>query len=164
MYTLVIVDMQSHFYAKEELEITKNLKREILGAINNQASIVFVEFDHSGPTLECLTKLPEQHGYRSYTIEKQQNDGSHEVGALVIDKSLPVKHFKVAGINTDYCIASTVIGLSNLFPDGVIEVIDNCCASLWSMYGKPCNADHKNGLAMLKGIENVVITNSTQLI
>lgn len=156
--------MQESFYAKDDLEVTKNINREILSAINNKASIVFVEFSNSGPTMDCLAELPRSHGYRSYTTEKHKNDGSSDVAALALSKDLPIKHFKVVGINTDYCVASTVIGLSELFQDAVIEVIDNCCASLWSMYGKPCKADHQLGLDMLKGIENVIITNQTQLI
>ena len=164
MYTLVIVDMQVHFSAKDDLDVTKNIHKEILAAINNKASIVFVEFSNSGPTLDSLAELPRSHGYRSYTTEKNKNDGSSDVAALALSKDLPIKHFKVVGINTDYCVASTVIGLSDLFPDAVIEVIDNCCASLWSMHGKPCKADHRHGLDMLKGIENVIVTNQTQLI
>lgn len=163
MYTLLIVDMQGSFYAKETLQLTKNLEKEILCAINNKASIVFVEFSNSGPTLDCLAELPRGHGYSSYTIEKHQNDGSREIASLVVAHNLPVTHFKVTGINTDYCVAATVGGLSKLFPEAVIEVVDNCCASLWSK-GSPNKSDHEDGIKVMKKLTNVVITNQTQLI
>jgi nicotinamidase-related amidase len=163
MYSLIIVDMQESFFAKDSLEITKNIQREILSAINNQASIVFLEFSNSGATLACLSELPTHHGYRSYTIEKDKNDGANDVAALALGKDLPIHLFKIAGINTDYCVADTVAGLAALFPESTIEVIDNCCASLWSN-GYPNKYDHYDGIQMMRKFKNVVITTQSELI
>lgn len=157
-YTLVVVDMQPSFSAKEDMDVTQNIRKEIVSAINNKAHIVFVEFSYSGPTLSCLVELPHSIDYKNvHVIEKGRNDGSSEIHALVTAKDLPSNHFKVTGINTDYCVHATVDGLSYLYPKAKIEVISHACASLWAGNGQhPKN--HERGIEKMRGISNVSIT------
>jgi nicotinamidase-related amidase len=156
-YTLVVVDMQPSFSAKEEFEVTKNIQREIFSAIYDNAHIVFVEFSYSGPTLPCLLELPSTIGYKKhYVIEKHSNDGSVEVASIIKDKSLPADHIKVTGINTDYCVLATVAGLSRLYPDSKIEVVEDSCASLWDT-ASPNERHHLHGIESMKRYSNVSI-------
>lgn len=153
--------MQPSFSAKEEHDFTKNIQREIFSAMCSNAHIVFVEFSYSGPTLPCLVELPNNVGYKkSYVIEKHANDGSVEIAELIKDKSLPSGHLKVTGINTDYCVYSTVAGLSRIYPDSKIEVVEDSCASLWSE-GRPNNKHHTNGIDAMSALRNVTIKQVT---
>ncbi len=149
MYTLVIVDMQSAFGVLPESMITKNIQREIHVAMADGASIVFVEFSYTGPTLVSLVEITKQANYKNtYVIEKHTNDGSKEIFDLVTEKSLPNKHFKVTGVNTDYCVFETVRGMSKCFDTSVIEVIEDACAS---------NYNHKHGIDKMREISRVLI-------
>ena len=156
MYTLVVVDMQTHFVTTENLEFTKNIQREINQAVQDEAQIVFVEYSGSGETLQDLVSLTKDY-YRKHTIAKYHNDGSSEIQSLVEKESLSTD-FKVVGVNTDFCVKETVQGLSKKFPKGNIDVLWDCCASLW--YSRtPTKEHHLKGISKMAELPNVAIKN-----
>lgn len=127
MYTLVVVDMQERFTASTDTRTRKNVLREITQAVQDDAHIIFLEFNGCGPTLpELVEKLHTKCVFKT----KLTDDGSAEVESEVILNKLP-KHFKVVGVNTDCCVHATVRGLTARFAMANIDVIADACNSDW---------------------------------
>lgn len=143
MYTLVVVDMQPNFNSANGKRVRENCLREVKAAVIAGADIIFLEFSFYGPSHSDLT---EAAGKNYYVQSKTLDDGSAEVESQVRAKRLPV-HFKVCGINTDCCVASTVRGLTARFPRSTIEVVADACASDWY---------HNRGLNDMKSLQGFV--------
>lgn len=127
MYTLVVVDMQPGFDGALGSRVRANCLREIKQAMQDNAPIVFLEFNGYGDTMpELLDPVSNYENYHQYT--KSVDDGGPEVRDAVVEHGLP-KKFKVCGINTDCCVHATVRGLTNFFPMAMIEVIADACDS-----------------------------------
>lgn len=147
MYTLVVVDMQADFHAAKGERVRKNVLREITQAMQDDADIIFLEYNDSGPTLPELTEPVISSGYRKYWHRtKHGDDGSDEAKRCMFNHKLNRKHIKVVGVNTDCCVASTVVGLISLLPNVTIDVIADACDSDWY---------HNRGIDMLKKNINV---------
>lgn len=139
--------MQPNFHSANGKRVFKNCIREIKQAVIDSADIIFLEFSFYGPTHPELTDVA---GPNYYVQSKTMDDGSAEVEAQVRAKRLPV-HFKVCGINTDCCVASTVRGLTARFPRSTIEVVADACDSDWY---------HNRGLNEMKKLQgNVSVIN-----
>jgi nicotinamidase-related amidase len=147
MYTLVIVDMQPAFNAANRDRVVSNCFREILLAIKNDFPILFLEFDGYYNTHQKLMGAVKSSGYANYYVRlKNEDDGSDQIRRVVFDHALP-KNFRVCGVNTDCCVASTVKGLAARYPDSIIEVIADACGSDWY---------HERGLAEIKKLQGLV--------
>lgn len=140
MYTLVVVDMQSTFEAANNKRVRNNCKREILQAIESNASIIFVEYIGEGPTIPSLVRLTDDYD-RVFIVRKSTDDGSREVRKVIKDNKLPNRQIKVCGVNTDCCVADTVWGLAHKIKSAKIEVIPEACNS---------DNDHTYGLYSLQ--------------
>lgn len=147
-YTLLIIDMQPDcFNSATGKRVRKNCLREIKQAVKDQAHILFLEYYASGDTdPELLAAAPE--GSRSILI-KHQDDGSREVEDHVRVFKRPT-NFRICGINTDYCVLSTVRGLTSRFPMSKIQVVADACDSDWNHLGG------LDELTQMIGKENVV--------
>lgn len=144
-YVLLIVDMQPQFPAASGKTIIKNCKREIRKAMQEKASIIFLEYMGCGTTNDSLLSLTD--GYEQvWTQEKSSDDGSDVASSLIWKYSLSRTHIKVCGVNTDCCVKETVRGLISVFPKAEIDVIGDACNSDW---------DHGYGLSSMKKMPNV---------
>lgn len=146
-YSLIVVDVQSFFKAANLKRLRYNVKKEILTAIEDEASIVFVEFLGCGPTVNTLIELTDSY-YKTYLVRKMEDDGSQDIYNLIFDNDLPSEHLKMCGVNTDVCVKATAIGLAGLFPDSQIEIIAKACHS---------SVDHKAGIKEMSLIPNIFI-------
>lgn len=156
MYTLVVVDMQPYFKAATGKRVRENCLREIIKAVEDNASIIFLEFEGYERTLPELM-APVQNAYGNYYVQlKGIDDGSLEVEETVRKHDLP-KIFRVCGINTDCCVAATVRGLTARFPKSSIDVIADACDSDWNhMRGINTMADMGGNVSLKFKEENNV--------
>jgi hypothetical protein len=127
-YSLVVIDMQKAFTAARRKRVLLNCEKEINKAIKNNCSIIFVEYFNCGKTIKKLTDLTKNYK-KTYTVTKNNDDGSPEISCLFKSNRLPAKNIKVCGVNTDACVLDTVCGLShsNRFSKSIIDVIANAC-------------------------------------
>jgi hypothetical protein len=146
-YTLVVIDIQPEFEWSAR-KVLAPVKQEIHKAMQALQPILFVEYQGSGETLV----KPEVQGYRRhFTATKANDGGSREVQEAIRRFRLPRNNLRVCGVNTDYCVYSTIKGLDN----PKIEVVAPACWSDWEGTGSPAN--HNAGLQRLAKLPNVVI-------
>jgi Isochorismatase family len=132
MYTLCVIDMQDWFQVKPNTRVSDNSAREIKNAIQDGASILFVEYKDCGPTIEQLTRITqEQHYHNAYRVEKRGDNGSIPIIDKIRANNLHEGHIKVVGVNTDCCVYRTVCGLKFDLPNTLIEVVGDACDSYW---------------------------------
>jgi nicotinamidase-related amidase len=144
MYTLVIVDMQPDFNAANGTRVITNCLREIKQAMKDNASIIFLEYAHSGHTLAILSNATANYD-KSYITTKNEDNGAPQVSKLISKHKMPHKLIKVCGVNTDCCVKCTVEGLSLRYNQTSIDVIADACHSDWY---------HASGLDAMKKIPN----------
>src|SRR5574337_1932066 len=123
-YSLIVVDMQDYFLASRLKRVQNNCIREIKKAMDDNATIVFVEFDGYGPTIPQLTSLVKNKKYKkSHTVLKNMDDGGQPIHKLLVKRHLPRRNLKVCGVNTQYCVLSTIEGLMSRLKESSIEVV-----------------------------------------
>lgn len=150
-YTILIVDMQSSFDAANGSRVQQSCKREILKAMRDNATIVFVEFDGNGPTLPMLTDLVKKAKYKkTHYVIKYDDDGGTEVADYLRKKHLTRANMRVCGVNTNYCVLATVRGIKQHLNNSSLTIIADACASSTS-YG------HKHGLDTMHQLNNVKV-------
>jgi nicotinamidase-related amidase len=143
MYTLVVVDMQPGFTSACRKRVRINCLREVRKAYEAGAFIIFLELDGYQSTFFDLLSAAEGH---FIILDKFSDDGSKEVEREV-RRNKRSTNFKVCGINTDCCVASTVRGLTARFPMSTIEVIADACDS---------DHQHHAGLQTMKQLSSNV--------
>jgi len=121
MYSLVIVDMQPAFEAAKCNVTTDNVKRLIRQAIQDKANIITLEYEGFGPTrADLMTDLCSYNKYSN--AKKNDDDGADEAieaGASMFSKVV------VCGVNTSFCVKSTVDGLIRNGKE--VVVVKNAC-------------------------------------
>lgn len=147
-YTLVIIDMQDNFLASRKESVQKDIAKQIKKAMKDRAGIIFVEYLGCGKTYSQLVDLSEDYD-RSFTVYKDRDDGSKEVLNCLVDKKLPKSRLRVCGVNTQFCVRSTAVGLRDKLPKSKLQII-----------AKSCNSDygHECGLNSLKEFDNLSIS------
>lgn len=154
-YSLIVIDMQEDFFVTPDLEVTKNVQREVRDAVEAGADIIYVEYSYCGPTLPVITAMSD--GYnKNFYVTKSDDNGSKEIYERVKEYKLYDNYFKVTGVNTDCCVRSTVLGLCDRFPKARVEVINDACASLWCTK-RPSTTYHDRALTAMKSKANVSI-------
>lgn len=148
MYTLIVIDMQPRFSAANEPTIRAGVRKEIINAIANRADIIFAEFVGYGATHSDLYDLVSGKYNRHTTIYKSTDSGAREIQKEINTLGFMVKRFRVVGINTEYCVYSTIAGLKNRFPNTIIELVESGCGS---------DRSHTEGLAKIRKLETVAI-------
>jgi hypothetical protein len=148
-YSLLIIDMQSYFSAAHNSRVLKGCTREIKRAMQDKAAIIYLEYgwENYEPTLPILTNLTDQYK-RAYHVFKYTDDGSKEAADLIWRHNLPKRNIRVAGVNSNFCVRSTVEGLIKRMPHSRVHVIADAC---------DCNstASHRDGLSAMKQLPNV---------
>lgn len=136
MPSLIIIDMQLCFETARDQNIIYIIGGEIEYAKAKNYDIIVVESKHQGPTISYLKNLIQD--YRQFACAtKDQNDGS-----LVIKNALKNNRFDnselyVCGVNIEFCVKDTVIGLIKKFENSKIKVIKPACNGIqndWSEY------------------------------
>jgi hypothetical protein len=151
MYTLAIVDMQWYFGASRKASVIAACKREINKAMKARAGILFVEYANCRSTISSLKKMTRDAGYtKAITVTKSDDDGSREILNAIRASKFNDKKIKVAGVNTCYCVQSTVQGLSQGSKRPAIEVIADACNA-------PTSHAHNSGLNAMSRFRNVSI-------
>jgi nicotinamidase-related amidase len=141
LYTLCVIDMQDYFAAAHRNGVRKACIREIKKAMRNNAAILFVEYNNYGPTIELLTNLTKSAKYKkTYHVIKYCDGGGYEVTEFIKKNHLPKLNIRVCGVNTDYCVLATVLGINRRWQDTKIHVVADACDSTDS---------HKDGLRVL---------------
>jgi len=138
---LTIIDMQDYFLQRglnrgdvepAELQaewdtIVDVIRKQISKAKRNKMPIVVLEYDNSGPTTAKILRTIR--GYElAARVKKYRNDGSSEVmetiGELMGGNWVP-SEFRITGVNRAFCVADTVRGLSQEFPDSMLNLIED---------------------------------------
>ena len=154
-YTLIVVDMQREFHASRKRSTIQNCKFIISSAIEDEADIIFLEYIGCGRTIKSLSDLADKYEMM-HIIRKNDCSGAAEINAVKVAYGLQTQHFKVCGVNTDQCVQFTVINLSELFPEAVVEVIARACNA-------SSKEEHQDGLDIMEGYDNVIINNKPSL-
>lgn len=141
-YTLLIVDMQRAFEASQKPSVIKNCQSLVAQAMKDKAAVIFLEYKDYGKTHSDITSLTKKYK-KAYQVIKYEDDGSNETVKKLKKCKLPERKLRVCGVNTTYCVAATVKGLTSQLPGAKIEVIGKACNSI-----TPSN--HKMGLIGLR--------------
>lgn len=151
-YTIVVIDLQRKFTAACKKSVIQNSKHLLFQAMEDNADIVFLEYAGFGRTNSSLTNLCDDY-HSTYYLRKGDCSGAEEIKSLKDGFKLQTQHFKICGVNTDQCVQHTVIDLSVLFPESVIEIIAPAC-------GTVSLSRHKYALEVMGAYNNVIINNN----
>lgn len=133
---LVIIDMQPIFDASQAPWVIENVRREIRVAKRRKEPIILVRYRFSKRSLGGLSdeidarllctigKYPHV-----YHVEKRKVDGSDEIIKAIEKHNLNKKYLKIAGVNTDACVAWTVNELSRKMQLSTIIILSDACHS-----------------------------------
>jgi nicotinamidase-related amidase len=148
MYTLLVIDMQPGFLSfwdnTSSKHVRSNCLREVNKAIQDKATIVFVEFEGSGDTIsELLTPISESNYLDFHRVYKAWDDCTFAFAKASAKFNIPTTHLRVCGVNTDCCVKHSVLGLSSFYPRSTIEVVSDACDSDFS---------HQSGLRAMRKI------------
>lgn len=149
-YSLVIVDMQNYFSASREARVRTYCSKEILKAKYHGYPIIFAEYRHYGKTTATLLNLVKNYS-KVYRTIKSKNDGSRGIVQLIHKhnfSSFQRKNFRICGVNTDFCVHDTVLGMRMRLPDANIIVPISACNSNWS---------HQEGIKKIRKIKNIIL-------
>jgi nicotinamidase-related amidase len=148
-FSLIVIDMQRAFTASRDRKTIASCKEQIKQAMEKQAAIVFVEFFGYGKTMPALTNLTK-HYSRKQTVIKNKDGGGKEVKQAIVQNKFPKSRIKACGVNTLYCVLSTVRELTQKLSTAKVEVI-----------GEACNARtpeaHRAGLRKLADLKRVKV-------
>jgi nicotinamidase-related amidase len=102
-YTLVVVDLQPYFLRKlSSLKVVSSAAKLVKKAVSDKAEIIYLEYNGYGKTTKTINKLTV--GYpNKKTLMKSADSGAH-----VLNKHIKSKKVIFCGINTPYCVYSTV--------------------------------------------------------
>ncbi|MBX9685047.1 MAG: isochorismatase family protein [Candidatus Obscuribacterales bacterium] len=142
-YVLVVIDMQYGFRASQSEAQIEAVAAEIEAAIELGRPIVVLEYKKYPATNERLIALLAGR-YDKYAIAvKKDDDGSEELIDACIEHEFPGGHFRVCGVNTHWCVTSTVLGLAEKLDESLIEVVKAACndedGNDWEKFPKLAN-------------------------
>ena len=136
--------MQKYFTTSLHRPTIVGCQREIKKAIKNRNPILFVEFNSYGTTMPALTRLTKDYS-KTRQVIKYRDGGGREVYDTLLHNKFHYKTLRVCGVNTSYCVYSTVSELSQKWGILDIQVVKeaiNCTSP-------------KDGLKRLKTIDRV---------
>ncbi len=126
---LVVVDMMLEFKASRDPELLAAVAAEILGAMERNEAIIFVEYAGSNSsTYQELLDLVQ--GYKLWCVVEKENDGgAAEVFEACMDNGYWPENFRFVGVNADGCVFATVEGLCAKLRNCHIDVVRNACGT-----------------------------------
>lgn len=150
--TLVIIDAQHFFFADpvdhmdgctNSKELYANCIDGIVEEINLAKRrgdyIIFVEWlsnpnavigDQTNaflPTHKDLLSLVSEYNKKCF-VYKYREDGGNEVYQALIERKLPSKHIRIAGVYSGYCVKETTDTLAKKLPCSKIKIIKKATA------------------------------------
>ena len=153
-YTLCVIDMQNYFPASKGKRVRAACVREVRKAIKEQATILFVEYKNYGPTLPLLTNITKRVKYKkAHHVLKDSDDGSQKITAFIKARHLARLNMRVCGVNTPYCVQSTVSGLTKKWKNSTIHLVADACDSSYS------KSEHTYALKHMATYPNVKVVN-----
>lgn len=132
-YSLVVIDVQDRFSSSKEIKTPVSL--EIQKAISFNMPVILVEYGPYSTNADVLRMVKDYR--RLYITTKNGDDGSNEVFECLKTFRLPTRKLKICGVNTCYCVLSTVKGLSNKKTIHKLELVKNACSCI-------CNKNNPN--------------------
>lgn len=127
---LVVVDMQKQFAAASNPRTIAACQKLIANASQNINPILFVEYMGNGETLPQLTRLVESYEPK-FRIHKHGDNGAHVVQECLARCKVKPEKFIVCGVNTGFCVLSTVRGLHRSPSKFSIDVVAEACNDQW---------------------------------
>ena len=128
-YILTIIDMQPRFYAATNKETINAVKNLIINAKKDGAYVIFAQYMKQGKSNHELIKLVNTYYDKSFVVARK-NDKSDAIITKIYNNGIRSNDMKICGVNTDACVYSSVIGLSNKLPNWNIHLIKNACNSV----------------------------------
>jgi hypothetical protein len=126
-YVLAIIDMQGHFDAANNTFTIQNVLNLIKHAKKFEAYIIIAQFKSAGPTLKIITDAVKFYPFKSY-VTANENDKSKAIFRKLRAQGIHAHTMKICGVNTCYCVYSTIAGLVKLKSFLVnIKLIKNAC-------------------------------------
>jgi len=151
-YCLLVIDMQYEFLAARKRQVLHAARHMIAKAVQDRAHVVLVEYSGCGRTSPTLTRVLDTPNCNVpwHILKKYTQDGSDLVVRYLRGLKLPRKQLRVVGVNTDQCVLSTVVGLSEKLPRSKIEIISEACNS-------DSRKGHLTGLEQMAKLRNVQV-------
>lgn len=124
--SLIIIDMQPHTFetSRDENTILACI-RAIEKAIEDDIPIIVVEYEGCGRTNQRLRGYLDGYEHTRYVV-KNSDSGAKIIIECIEQNDWDIKTFRVCGVNTQCCVASTIRILVRKF-DKQIEVIKDGC-------------------------------------
>lgn len=147
-YTLLIIDMQSNFDAANNPNTILSVLKEIKAAKDNGCGIMIVEYRNDpaieDPKYRLKDQFKDTHSEimdeikdyeRSAVINKYECNGAFYIKEFLLeaDCDFNIDSFRVCGVNTDACVASTVNEMADDLFDAEFKIVKAAC-----------NYDHAN--------------------
>ena len=145
---LVVIDMQEHFGSASNPKTIAACQRLIADAVLKANPIILVEYSMNGSTLPILTNIVETYEPK-FRNHKSQDDGSRSIQECLDRCKVIPKKLIVCGVNTNYCVLSTVQGLHRSHHNYHIDVVAEACNDQWG--------DHDRGLLAMKTLSRVQV-------
>ena len=128
MPTLIVVDMQEQFSAANSPHVIKGVRHEIKEARKEKNDIMFLEFEHCGPTkrkiLDGIAFYPQKKHQR---VVKEDDNGAYEAVRAMKEGGFDLNKIRVCGVNSDACVQRTVNGLTEKLSKSKITVALDAC-------------------------------------
>jgi len=122
--TLVCIDMQTRFYASDE--VLGPCLEEVDTATGSGNPVILVTFH--GPQDLHPQLLPYLRYEKVYLVDKEDVSGGLEVDQIVRNFDLPTS-LRVCGIETNCCVKETILELLDFQGYHSIEVAAHACAN-----------------------------------
>lgn len=119
---LVVVDMQPDFYASNNQQLINNICKLCESYISTGDPIILLEYLGYEKTHRHIVEASNN----APVLIKNKDDGSPKIKNYLKKTGLKPKEFFVCGINTDYCVKDTAVGLRHKTGQNV-TVIEKCC-------------------------------------
>lgn len=145
---LVVIDMQERFGSASNPKTVAACQKLIADSMLKSNPIIMVEYSMNGSTLPVLTSMVENYEPK-FRIHKSQDDGSGVIQDCLDRCKVIPRKLIVCGVNTNFCVLSTVKGLHRSRHNYHIDVVEDACHDQWG--------EHANGILAMKHLSRVQV-------
>ena len=146
---LVVIDMQEEF-AVSAKKVIEPCYEEILNAKRRREHIAQVEYSMCGWT---YAKIDDAIAYYSKRIlvTKNCNSAAANLKRAIARRKLPIpRHFRICGVNTNWCVRATIEDLARTYPKSKISLLSHACFDRTPH-------EHDLGIKSIQRVPNVTI-------